>query len=70
MLELYKEGNQVNIPLKVYGVDNYASIPADAPIHSVVKIGTDENNGNKLTYRMRNESGNWIIIDGVHELFE
>lgn len=70
MLELYKEGNQVNIPLKIYGVDTYAALPIDAPIHSVAKIGTDENNGNKLTYRMKAESGTWVVIDGIRELFE
>lgn len=69
MLELYKEGNQINVPLKIYGVDSYASLPAEAPIHSVAKIGADENNGNKLTYRMKTETGTWVIINGVYELF-
>lgn len=70
MLELYKEGNQINVPLKIYGVDSYASLPAEAPIHSVAKIGTDESNGNKMTYRMKTETGTWVIINGVYELFE
>lgn len=55
MLELYKEGNQVNIPLKICVVDTYAGLPVGALIHSVAKSGVDENNGNKLTCRMEVE---------------
>ena len=63
MVTQYKVGAAYTSPIERYIVDTYSELTSgDFKIHTMALVLVDETNENKSTVRVKNSSGNWILV--------
>lgn len=63
MVTQYKVGGAYNSPIEKYIVDSYSELTSgNFQTHTMALVLVDESYQNKSTVRVKNGSGNWVIV--------